>query len=414
MALTKSGLQKTIKDTEKAIATGVGKIVKYVSDGNGLTLRRENSGTWLWVQRYYKADGKRNNLSLGAYPAVTLDMAREQGRKARELQKQGIDPSIERQEQKLRQAFAIENDFKSVARAWWDNWKVANSEAHALKVWGIFEKDIFPVFGKYPVENIKPSLVRLAVKRVVERGAYDTAGRVHQYTSAVLSYAFNHELVASNVARDIAVNDIIPRRKKQSMGRIDLKDLPQLLQDIQAYDGNAITKIAIQLLSLTFVRTKELIQATWDEIDFVGKVWRIAPERMKMGTAHIVPLSAQALDLLGELKKITGGSKHLFPSVKGDGKTMSNNTILFALYRMGYKDRMTGHGFRGVASTALREQGFSRDVVELQLSHLVGNEVERAYNTMELLAERTAMMQVWADYLDAQRGIGQVVKFKQA
>lgn len=198
------------------------------------------------------------------------------------------------------------------------------------------------------------------------------------------------------------------------MGRVDLKDLPQLLQDVQAYDGNALTKIAIQLLSLTFVRTKELIQATWDEIDFVGKVWRIAPERMKMGTAHIVPLSAQALDLLGELKKITGGSVHLFPSIKGDGKTMSNNTILFALYRMGYKDRMTGHGFRGVASTALREQGFSRDVVELQLSHLVGNEVERAYNTMELLAERTAMMQVWADYLDAQRGIGQVIKMKQA
>ena len=386
---------------------------KQLADGNGLVLYIMPNGSKLWRYRY-RYNGSPKMLSLGEYPTVTLKDARAERERVSDLLAQGIDPSIERKEKKLSQAYAIENDFKSVARAWWDNWKVANSEAHALKVWGIFEKDIFPVFGKYPVENIKPSLVRLAVKRVVERGAYDTAGRVHQYTSAVLSYAFNHELVASNVARDIAVNDLIPRRKKQSMGRVDLKDLPQLLQDIQAYDGNAITKIAIQLLSLTFVRTKELIQATWDEIDFIGKVWRIAPERMKMGTAHIVPLSAQTLDLLGELKKITGGSKHLFPSVKGDGKTMSNNTILFALYRMGYKDRMTGHGFRGVASTALREQGFSRDVVELQLSHLVGNEVERAYNTMELLAERTAMMQAWADYLDAQRGIGQVVQFKQA
>ena len=386
---------------------------KQLADGNGLVLYIMPNGSKLWRYRY-RYNGSPKMLSLGEYPTVTLKDARAERERVSDLLAQGIDPSIERKEKKLSQAYAIENDFRSVARAWWDNWKVANSEAHALKVWGIFEKDIFPVFGKYPVENIKPSLVRLAVKRVVERGAYDTAGRVHQYTSAVLSYAFNHELVASNVARDIAVNDLIPRRKKQSMGRVDLKDLPQLLQDIQAYDGNAITKIAIQLLSLTFVRTKELIQATWDEIDFIGKVWRIAPERMKMGTAHIVPLSAQTLDLLGELKKITGGSKHLFPSVKGDGKTMSNNTILFALYRMGYKDRMTGHGFRGVASTALREQGFSRDVVELQLSHLVGNEVERAYNTMELLAERTAMMQAWADYLDAQRGIGQVVKFKQA
>ena len=382
-------------------------------DGKGLYLFVNPNGS-KWWRFLYRYGGKQKTLSMGVYPQVTLKEARAERERMGALLAQGIDPSIERKEKKLSQAYSIENDFGSVARAWWDNWKVANSEAHALKVWSIFEKDIFPVFGKYPVENIKPSLVRLAVKRVVERGAYDTAGRVHQYTSAVLSYAFNHELVASNVARDIAVNDLIPRRKKQSMGRVDLKDLPQLLQDIQAYDGNAITKIAIQLLSLTFVRTKELIQATWDEIDFIGKVWRIAPERMKMGTAHIVPLSAQTLDLLGELKKITGGSKHLFPSVKGDGKTMSNNTILFALYRMGYKDRMTGHGFRGVASTALREQGFSRDVVELQLSHLVGNEVERAYNTMELLAERTAMMQAWADYLDAQRGIGQVVQFKQA
>ena len=386
---------------------------KQLADGNGLVLYIMPNGSKLWRYRY-RYNGSPKMLSLGEYPTATLKDARAERERVSDLLAQGIDPSIERKEKKLSQAYAIENDFRSVAWAWWDNWKVANSEAHALKVWSIFEKDIFPVFGKYPVENIKPSLVRLAVKRVVERGAYDTAGRVHQYTSAVLSYAFNHELVASNVARDIAVNDLIPRRKKQSMGRVDLKDLPQLLQDIQAYDGNAITKIAIQLLSLTFVRTKELIQATWDEIDFIGKVWRIAPERMKMGTAHIVPLSAQTLDLLGELKKITGGSKHLFPSVKGDGKTMSNNTILFALYRMGYKDRMTGHGFRGVASTALREQGFSRDVVELQLSHLVGNEVERAYNTMELLAERTAMMQAWADYLDAQRGIGQVVQFKQA
>ena len=384
---------------------------KQLADGNGLVLYIMPNGSKLWRYRY-RYNGSPKMLSLGEYPTVTLREARAERERVSDLLAQGIDPSIERKETKLSQAYAIENDFRSVARAWWDNWKVANSEAHALKVWGIFEKDIFPVFGKYPVENIKPSLVRLAVKRVVERGAYDTAGRVHQYTSAVLSYAFNHELVASNVARDIAVNDLIPRRKKQSMGRVDLKDLPQLLQDIQAYDGNAITKIAIQLLSLTFVRTKELIQATWDEIDFIGKVWRIAPERMKMGTAHIVPLSAQTLDLLGELKKITGGSKHLFPSIKGDGKTMSNNTILFALYRMGYKDRMTGHGFRGVASTALREQGFSRDVVELQLSHLVGNEVERAYNTMELLAERTAMMQSWSDYLDELKAQATVIKFR--
>ena len=200
---------------------------KQLADGNGLVLYIMPNGSKLWRYRY-RYNGSPKMLSLGEYPTATLKDARAERERVSDLLAQGIDPSIERKEKKLSQAYAIENDFRSVARAWWDNWKVANSEAHALKVWSIFEKDIFPVFGKYPVENIKPSLVRLAVKRVVERGAYDTAGRVHQYTSAVLSYAFNHELVASNVARDIAVNDLIPRRKKQSMGRVDLKDLPQL------------------------------------------------------------------------------------------------------------------------------------------------------------------------------------------
>ena len=190
------------------------------------------------------------------------------------------------------------------------------------------------------------------------------------------------------------------------------------------YSGNRIVVLAMQLMALTFTRTGELIGARWQDVNTRTKQW-VIPERiddehgqkiygMKKETAHIVPLSTQALAIIKELRAISGGGTHLFPAMMGNGKTMNKDTILRAIYRMGYKGKMTGHGFRGVASTALRENGFDRDRVELQLAHLVGNEVERAYNTMELLAERTAMMQAWADYLDAQRGIGQVVQFKQA
>ena len=375
------------------------------SDGNALYLYVTPTGAKYW--RYaYRWQGKQQTLSLGVYPEVSLKEARAERDRMAELLKQGINPSTDRKEAKLKQASAIRNDFKSVALAWWEQWKVRQSEGHAKAVWRRIDKDIFPVMGDYPVKGVSTSLVILAVKTISDRGAYDVAKRAYQNINMIMRYARTHELIEINPAADLTLEHIIPPVKTKNQTRIDGKDLPQLLRDVDAYDGLIVTKYAIQLLALTFVRTKELIGATWSEIDFKGRVWRIAGERMKMQTPHIVPLSDQAITILTKLKAITGGGEHLFPSVKGDGKTMSNNTILYALYRMGYHSRMTGHGFRGVASTALREQGFSRDLVELQLAHLVGSDVERAYNSMELLLDRTIMMQRWADYLDEERRKG--------
>ena len=379
------------------------------ADGKGLNLLVMPNGSKLWRYRY-RYNGKENNLSLGEYPEVTLKAARAERDRMAELLKKGINPSIDRKEAKLKQSHAIENDFTAVALAWWNQWRVRQTEGHAKGVWRRIERDVLPTMGDYPVKDIKPSLVILTVKTIADRGAYDVAKRAYQNINMIFRYARTHELVDVNPAADLVLDHIVPHVKTKNQVRIDLKDLPQLLRDIEAYDGHIVTKYAVQLLALTFVRTKELIEATWSEIDFSGRVWRIAGERMKMKTPHIVPLSAQALAILSKLKAITGGGVYLFPSIKGDGKTMSNNTILYALYRMGYHSRMTGHGFRGVASTALREQGYSRDLVELQLAHLVGTEVERAYNSMELLPERTAMMQAWADYLDQQRYEGVALK----
>lgn len=397
-------LIKAIKQTDKR---------QQFADGGGLVLYVMPNGSKLWQYRY-RFFGKAKLLAIGKYPAVSLKDARAERDRAAELIAQGIDPSIDRQESKLKQEAAIENDFRSVAQLWWNGWKGDKTEAHATKVWGNLEKDIFPIIGKRPVNSIKPSLIRLTVQGVAKRGALDTAARVHQYIRSVLNYAVAHELIEANPALGLLLDDIIPKRKTKNQVRIDPKDLPQLLRDIDAYDGHVLTRYALQLMALTFVRTKELIEAEWSEIDFKARVWRIEPKRMKMKVAHIVPLSDQAMAVLAEVRKISGGNRYLFPSIKGDGKCMSNNTILYALYRMGYHGRMTGHGFRGVASTALNEQGYDENHIELQLAHLVGNEVKRAYDHSKHLIERTKMMQHWADYLDQQRGSGVVIPMKLA
>ena len=407
-------LIKSIKPTDKT---------QKIPDGKGLYLFATPNGS-KWWRFLYRYGGKQKTLSMGVYPQVTLKEARAERERMGALLAQGIDPSTERKEAKIKQAFAIENDFKSVARAWWELWRVKYSKAHADKIWTRIDRDVNAVIGNYPIKDVTPSLIILCIKGIVKRGALDVAQRAFANIVNIFKYAKTHELIENNPADGITVSHIIPPRKVKHHARVDLKDLPQLLQDMDNYSGNRIVVLAMQLMALTFTRTGELIGARWQDVNTRTKQW-VIPERiddehgqkiygMKKETAHIVPLSTQALAIIKELRAISGGGTHLFPAMMGNGKTMNKDTILRAIYRMGYKGKMTGHGFRGVASTALRENGFDRDRVELQLAHLVGNEVERAYNTMELLAERTAMMQAWADYLDAQRGIGQVVKFKQA
>ena len=392
-------------------------------DGKGLYLFVNPNGS-KWWRFLYRYGGKQKTLSMGVYPQVTLKEARAERERMGALLAQGIDPSTERKEAKIKQAFAIENDFKSVARAWWELWRVKYSQVHADKVWVRIDRDVNSIIGNYPIRDVTPSLIILCIKGIVERGALDVAQRAFANIVNVFKYAKTHELIENNPADGITVSHVIPPRKVKHHARVEIKDLPQLLQDMDNYSGNRIVVLAMQLMALTFTRTGELIGARWQDVNTRTKQW-VIPERiddehgqkiygMKKETAHIVPLSTQALAIIKELRAISGGGTHLFPAMMGNGKTMNKDTILRAIYRMGYKGKMTGHGFRGVASTALRENGFDRDRVELQLAHLVGNEVERAYNTMELLAERTAMMQAWADYLDAQRGIGQVVQFKQA
>jgi integrase len=353
-------------------------------------------------------------LSLGVYPSVTLKNARSKQAQFKELLSKGIEPSQHRQEQKQKEALAAENSFEAVARQWWDNWKSTRSERHAHYVIRRLEADIFPVIGRKPINVITAPVLLMAIKKIESRGALDIAKRALSTCGQVFRYAVAHGLAERNPAADIKPSDVLKPTKKTNYARIDQKELPELLRKIETYDGQPLTKLALQLMALTFVRTSELIGAKWEEIELNARLWRIPAERMKMKTPHIVPLSDQAIALLEQIKELSGENLLLFPGERGEGKSMSNNTILYALYRMGYHSRMTGHGFRGIASTILHERGYLHDHIELQLAHSKRNGVSAAYDHAVYLEPRARMMQDWADYLDALKNEADVLPFRVA
>lgn len=382
-----------------------------LSDGKGMYLLVNPAGSKLWRWKY-RVLGKEKVMSLGAYPDVSLAQAREGMDKARKILAAGDDPMAIRKADKVATRTAAANSFETVARMWWAHWKPARSEQHAGQVMRRFEANVFPHIGSRPVSEIQaPELVAM-LKAIEARGVNDLAKRALQTSSQVFRYAIAHGQATRNPATDIKPSDVLASRQKQNLARIDGKELPGLLRHMEAYQGAATTRLAMKLMAMTFVRTTELIGARWAEFDLEAARWDIPAERMKMKTPHIVPLSAQAVNLLKTLQLITGHSVMLFPGERDHEKSMSNNTILKALERMGYKGRMTGHGFRGVASTLLHEMGFDHAHIELQLAHQERNEVSAAYNHATYLKQRAKLMQHWSDYLE-NCTTGKVLPFKR-
>jgi integrase len=368
-------------------------------------------GSKLWRCKY-RVLGKEKVLSLGAYPDVSLAQARDGVDQARKVLAAGGDPMAIRKADKVSSRNAAENSFEVVARAWWAQWSQGRSEQHAGQVMRRFEANVFPHIGRRPVSEVHaPELVAM-LKAIEARGVNDLAKRALQTSSQVFRYAIAHGKAVRNPATDIKPSDVLASRQKQNLARIDGKELPDLLRHIEVYQGAATTRLAMKLMAMTFVRTTELIGARWAEFDLEAARWDIPAARMKMKTPHIVPLSVQAVNLLRTLHLITGHSVMLFPGERDHEKSMSNNTILKALERMGYKGRMTGHGFRGVASTLLHEMGFDHAHIELQLAHQERNEVSAAYNHATYLKQRAAMMQHWSDYLDTCV-MGKVLPFRR-
>jgi integrase len=368
-----------------------------LTDARGLYLLMTPGGGKYW--RYdYSFKSKRRTLAFGVYPDVSLGKARERHHEARRLLAEGSDPSSMKQ--------AASRDFESVARAWHEHWKVGRTEQYARSVETRLETDIFPQIGRRPVTELSPADFRDAVRKIEQRGAFEIARRMLQNCGQIMRYAVANDLVVRNPVAEVRPADILKPRKRRNYPRVTARELPDLLVAIDEYVGSEHTRLALQLMALTFVRTSELIGARWSEFDIKTSRWDIPAERMKMKTPHVVALSVQSHAILKRLKAISFNREYVFPGDLNPHKPMSNNTLLFALYRMGYRGRMTGHGFRGVASTILHEQGWPHEHIELQLAHQERNAVSAAYNHALYLEPRAKMMQAWADHLDCLRRQG--------
>lgn len=381
-----------------------------LSDGRGLQLHVTPKGSKLW-RWAYRHGGKQKLMALGIYPDLSLAQARDKADLARKLLATGVDPMAARKSDKIARRLAVEDTFAAVAKKWWESWKTARSDSHTVYVWRRLEADVFPAIGWRPVTEIEaPELVAM-MKAIEKRGALDIAKSSLQTCSQIFRYAIAHGLAKRNPAVEIRPSDVLASRKKENYARVDGRELPELLRKIEVYNGSTVTRVAIKLMAMTFVRTSELISARWEEFDLDGGRWDIPASRMKMKTPHVVPLSTQAVTLLRSLHTLTGHSPLLFPGERDHQKSMSNNTILGALDRMGYAGRMTGHGFRGIASTLLHEQGWPHEHIELQLAHQERNQVSASYNHAMYLQPRAQMMQAWSNFLDGCIA-GDVVPFK--
>lgn len=373
---------------------------KKIADGDGLFLFISTRGTKSWRFRY-RYLGKEQELTFGTYPELSLLDAREKRLETRKLIATGKNPLVEKKESERLAILSANNTFKAVAKEWHDlnrdNWSVR----HANKIWNRLEQHVFSSIGCRPIKEIDALEVIENVIRVIERNGHtDMSHRVLSYCSAVFRFAILTRRVPFNPVADM--RGILKPHKIKNYPAIKVHELPFFINKLESSDFPKLHKLAIRLQILTFVRSCELRKAKWEYFDFNKSLWTIPAELMKMRREHIVPLSDQALVVLNEIRKISGDGEYLFPTRnKIKHPYMNENVINNIIHELGYKGKLVAHGFRSLASTNLNELGFNRDVVEKQLAHEEEDKVRAAYNRAEYLQERTKMMQVWADYIDA-------------
>ncbi|OHX15708.1 MULTISPECIES: integrase arm-type DNA-binding domain-containing protein [Chromobacterium] len=367
-----------------------------LADGGSLFLWVMPNGAKYW-RMAYRFDGKQKTLSFGVYPATSLKDARDKREAARKLLAAGTDPNAAKKEQKRERQLTVENSFEIVAREWYDKQLPRWTDDHAVRILDSLKADAFPDLGKQPVSQLTAPMILDTIRKIEKRGAVETAQRVLQRISAVIRYAIQTGRAVHNPATDLT--GAIRAKKVEHRPALPRGELREFYRRLAAEPLYIPTRIAMHLLMLTFVRPGELRAARWEEFDEERAEWRIPAERMKMREPHLVPLSRQALELLKELRPLTGKSALLFPAVTDLKKPMSENTLGYAMGRMGYKGTATPHGFRALASTVLNEEGFDPDIIEKQLAHAERNKVRAAYHRAEYLEERRKMMQWWAEFL---------------
>ncbi|MBC3382238.1 integrase arm-type DNA-binding domain-containing protein [Serratia fonticola] len=384
-----------------------------LTDGNGMHLLVHPNGSRYW-RLQYRFGGKQKMLALGVYPDVSLADARARRDEARKQLANGIDPSDKKKTDKVEQNEA--RTFEEVAIEWHatnQKW----SEEHSKRVLKSLEDNLFPTIGKRNIVELKTRDLLAPIKVVELSGRLEVASRLQQRSTAIMRYAVQSGLIDYNPAQEMA--GAVASSNRQHRPALELKRTLELLQRIDSYTGRPLTRLAVELTLLIFIRSSELRFARWPEIDFETSMWTIPPERepiegvkhshrgSKMRTPHLVPLSRQALSILKQIQKFSGSHDLIFIGDHDPRKPMSENTVNKSLRVMGYdtKVEVCGHGFRTMACSSLIESGlWSKDAVERQMSHMERNSVRAAYiHKAEHLDERKLMLQWWADYLDANR-----------
>jgi integrase len=374
-------------------------------DEKALFLLVSTSGKKLWRLKY-RFLGKEKTLALGQYPEVTLSEARDARDDARKILRNGTDPMALRERERREAMIRSENTFEVIAREWHERQKAKWTGDHAATMLRRIERHLFPHLGSWPVAQIDPPVLLDALRRIETkaresaRGSNEIAHRMLQASGQIFRYAVATGRARQNPAVHLR-GALRAKEKTRNLPALSEAELPAFLKKLREYDGQPQTKLALRLLILTFVRTGELRGAQWSEFELDKAQWRIPAERMKMKSEHIVPLSTQAIAVIKELHKLNDGRAFVFCNQADHEKPMSENTLLYALYRMGYHSRATAHGFRATASTILNEHGFRPDVIERQLAHVERNKVRAAYHRAEYVPERRKMMQHWADFLDS-------------
>jgi integrase len=383
---------------------------KY-ADGGGMYLLVKDSGKyWRMDYRYLET---RKTLALGVYPTVTLAKARKKREEARELLAEGIDPNEAKRDDKRAKALAGTHTFEAVARQWLKKSQSERAASTQAKVTTWLEKDVFPSIGKKPISTIGPREVLATVQRIETRGAIDSAHRVKQICGQVFRFAVATGSAERDVTADLkGALATVPKSNYAAI--TEPKQAGDLMRSIHAYTGHPYAVAALKLSPLVFVRPGELRAAEWAEIDLDAAEWRIPGSKMKMKLDHMVPLSAQAVEVLRGIHPMTGHGKYVFPSIRTGERCMSENTITAALRSMGFsKEVMTAHGFRAMARTIMDEVlGERVDLIEHQLAHAVKDPNGRAYNRTAHLPARREMMQRWADYLDKLRKGAEIIPMR--
>lgn len=370
-----------------------------LADERGMYLLINHVGKYWRLD--YRFDGKRKTLTLGVYPDVPLKAARNKRDEARTLLADGVDPGANRKALESAKSDRAANSFEVIAREWFAKFASGWVPSHGDKIIRRLERDIFPWIGRQPIADVTAPGLLAVLRRIEERGAVDTAHRALQNCGQIFRYAIATGRALRDPSGDLR-GALPPVKENHLAAMTDPKDVAALLRAMDCYQGSFVTKCALRLAPLVFVRPGELRKAEWAEIDLDHAEWNIPAVRMKMKEPHLVPLASQAVEILRELQALTDSGRYVFPGARTNGRPMSDNAILAALRRMGFaKDEMSGHGFRAMARTILDEVlGVRPDFIEHQLAHAVRDPNGRAYNRTAHLDERRKMMQEWADYLD--------------